>query len=111
MALAMASAWPSGKSESLWPWVMRVGTLIRSATADGLRASSSSRARASGFPATATRSYISHSAFSNRPHPEDCDGTAFSSPIPVVVEPVVKKIPAQSFLKTSSGKRESARFQ
>ncbi|MEU8568906.1 pentapeptide repeat-containing protein [Streptomyces pathocidini] len=40
---------------------------MRSPTAEGLRSASSSRARASGFPATATRSYMEQSSCSKRP--------------------------------------------
>jgi hypothetical protein len=95
MAFAMASAWPSGKRESLCPWTISAGTSIRSATAAGERSVSNSRAAESGLPLTATRSYISHNCFSN-----------FSQP-----PPVVTKIPAQSFLNTPSGNSASARFQ
>ncbi len=91
----MASAWSSGKRESLWPWTMSAGTSMRSATATGERSVSRARAAASGFPATATRSYISQSRFSNFWQPP----------------PVVTKIPAHSFLNTPSGNRASARFQ
>lgn len=74
---------------------MSAGTSMRSATALGERSVSSARAAASGFPLTATRSYIAQSRFSNFWQPP----------------PVVTKIPAQSFLKTPSGKSASARFQ
>ncbi|CAM5661308.1 hypothetical protein SGRIM128S_09670 [Streptomyces griseomycini] len=66
---------------------------MRSATADGERSSSSSRARASGVPDSATRSYIAHSAGSNRSQPP----------------PEATKTPAHSFLKTPFGKSASAR--
>ncbi len=95
IAFAAASAWPSGKRESVCPCTSSVGTLMRSATADGERSSSSSRASASGVPDSATRSYIRHSVASNRSQPPA----------------VLTKIPAQSFLKTPFGKRASARFQ
>lgn len=95
MAFAMASASPSGKSESACPCMISEGTLMRSATALGDRSVSSARAAASGFPLTATRWYISQSCFSRLSQPP----------------PVVRKIPAQSFLKTPSGNSASARFQ
>ncbi len=125
IARAIASAWSSGKRESSWPCTIRAGTVIRSATADGLRRSSSSRASASGFPAAATRSYMAHSSGWNRPHtvepdpagpadptePADPAGpTAAPGCIPPA-EPVVKNSPAHSFLNTPCGNKESARFQ
>ncbi len=149
MAAAIASAWSSGKRESSWPCTMRAGTLIRSATADGLRCSSRVRASASGFPATATRSYIAHSSGVNLPQPGPAGAPSWgpdpvAAPVAVPVpapasgrpppascgrppppascgavpaccipsaDPVVKKMPDHSFLKTPPGKRESARFQ
>lgn len=68
---------------------------MRSATADGERADSSSRACASGLPDSATRWYIRHSSVWKLSHPP----------------PELTKMPAHSFLKTSFGKRASARFQ
>ncbi len=68
---------------------------MRSATAEGLSPASSSRAFSSGSPAAATRSYVAHRRSVNRSQP----------PL------MLMKIPAQSFLKTSSGKSASARFQ
>lgn len=68
---------------------------MRSATADGERSSRSSRAAASGVPDSATRAYIAASAGSKRAEPP----------------PVLKKMPAHSFLNTPSGNRASARFQ
>ena len=74
--LAMASACASGKSESVWPCTISAGTLMRSPTAEGLRRSRSCRAAASGFPATATRSYMAHSAGWKRPQPLGLAGPA-----------------------------------
>ncbi len=112
IAFAMASAWPSGKRESERPWTISAGTSIRSATATGLRSRSSSRASWSGSPATATRSYISHSSVVNRPQPARSEtGPAVGAPSPATVEPVVKKIPVHSSLKTPSGKRACDRSQ
>lgn len=79
---SMASAWPSGNSESVWPCMMSAGTLMRSPTADGLLAERSFSAASSGCPALATRSYIAHSCGSNALQPPAVD----------------TKIPAQSFL-------------
>lgn len=68
---------------------------MRSPTAEGLRSWSSFVAAASGFPDSATRSYIAHSSGSKRAQPP----------------PELMKMPAQSFLNTPFGNRASARFQ
>ncbi len=107
----MASAWSSGNSESVWPCMIRVGTLMRSPTADGLRDSSSRRAASSGLPLTATRSYVRHSSGSKRTQPPGALAAAPAGPPDVPAGPVVKKIPAHSFLNTPWGKSASARFQ
>lgn len=73
----------------------RVGTLIRSPTACGLRSSRSFTASASGVPDSATRWYMRHRSASNRSQPP----------------PELTKMPAHSFLKTPFGNSASARFQ
>ncbi len=118
-AFAIRSPWSSGNSESCCPWTTSVGTLIRSATEDGLDRSSTCTAAASGRPAAATRLYIAHSSSRNRPQPTGpCCPSCFA-PVGADAEPVVKKIPAHSFLNTPSaaelpcaacGNSASARF-
>ncbi len=126
-ALAIASPWSSGNSESCWPWTTSVGTLSRSATEEGLDRSSRATASGSACPAVATRSYIRHSSSRNRPQPTcppPCSGARAGRAAPPdgpssPTEPVVKKIPDHSFLNTPStapeprtpcGNSASARF-
>ncbi len=132
-ACAIRSPWSSGNSESCCPCTTSVGALSCAATEDGLAAASIATASGSACPAVATRSYIRHSDSRNRPHPACSSSTGFASPPargappdgprppaePGATEPVVKKIPAHSFLNTPSaapepctpcGNSESARF-
>src|SRR5690606_28817050 len=87
IARALASAWPSGNSESDCPWTISAGTLIRSATDAGLDRRSVSTAFAVGRPFSATSSYMSQRDGRKRPH-------AVRPALPV------KNIPAHSFLNT-----------